>query len=62
MALPRVIASHTVRLKIISNEIIKHVDKYESCMVSKLPIIFKRTHSHGVDRVGYGWVMVMRLG
>ena len=32
-----------MRLKIIGNEIIKPVCKSESCMVSKLPIIFKRT-------------------
>ena len=37
--------SHTtVRLKIVvGDEIIKNVGKYESCVVSKLPIIFKRT-------------------
>ncbi len=28
--------SFTVRLKIIGNDIIKNVGKYESCMVSKL--------------------------
>ena len=32
-----------VRLKIIGNDIIKTVGKSQSCMVSKLPIIFKRT-------------------
>ena len=36
----------TVRLKIIGNEIIKNVGKYQSCMVSKLPIIFKRTRKY----------------
>jgi len=37
-------AATTVRLKIIGDEIItKNVGKSESCMVSKLPIIFKRT-------------------
>ena len=35
--------SSTVRLKIIGNDTIKNVGKYESCMISKLPIIFKRT-------------------
>ena len=35
----------TMRLKIIGNEIIKNVVKSQSCMVSKLPIIFKRTRS-----------------
>eukprot|EP01048_Picozoa_sp_COSAG05_P001821 COSAG05_NODE_65_length_22456_cov_17.448540_8_plen_117_part_00 len=35
----------TVRLKIISHEIIKNVGKYQSCMFSKLPIIFKRTRT-----------------
>ena len=40
-----VVPSPTVRLKIIGNEIIKNVGKSESCMVSKLPIIFKRTRS-----------------
>ena len=34
-----------VRLKIIGNEIIQNVGKSESCMVSRLPIIFKRTVS-----------------
>ena len=33
----------TVRLKIIGNDIIKNVGKYQSCMVSKLPIIWKQT-------------------
>ena len=37
--------STTVRVKIIGHEIIKHVGEYESCMVSKLPIIFKHTRS-----------------
>ena len=36
----------TVRLKIIGNEIIKNVGEYQSCMVSKLPIIFKRTRKY----------------
>ena len=36
---------NTVRLKIIGNDIIKNVGKYQSCMVSKLPIIFKRTRT-----------------
>ena len=35
----------TVRLKIIGNEIIKTVGKYEPRMVSKLPIIFTRTRT-----------------
>ena len=35
----------TVRLKVIGNEMIKNVGKYESCMVSKVPIIFKRTRT-----------------
>ena len=36
----------TARLKILGNEImIKNVGKSQSCMVSKLPIIFKRTRS-----------------
>ena len=35
----------TVRLKIIGNEIIKTVGKSQSCMVPKLPIIFKRTRT-----------------
>ena len=38
--------THAVRLKIIGNEIIKTVGKYESRMVSKLPIIFKRTRAY----------------
>ena len=38
-----------MRLKMIGDEIIKNVGKYESCMVSKLPIIFKRTHSRFSD-------------
>ena len=33
----------TMRLKIVGNEIIKNIGKSESCMVSKLPIISKRT-------------------
>ena len=37
--------ANTVRLKIIGNEIIKNASKYETCMVFKLPIIFKRTRS-----------------
>ena len=36
----------TVRLKIIGNEMIKNVGKYESCMVSKLPLVFKPTRSY----------------
>ena len=32
-----------VRLKIIRNELIKNVGKFQSCMFSKLRIIFKRT-------------------
>ena len=36
---------YTVRSKIIGNEMIKNVGKSQSCMVSKLPIIFKRTRS-----------------
>ena len=35
-----------VRLKIIRNELIKTVCKCQSCMVSKLRIIFKRTRMH----------------
>ncbi len=35
----------TMRLKILGNELIKIVGKSESCMVYKLPIIFKRTHT-----------------
>ena len=31
-----------MRLKIIRNELIKNVGKFQSCMVSKLRIIFKR--------------------
>ena len=34
-----------MRLKIIGNEIIKNVGKYDSCMVYKLPITFKRTRT-----------------
>ena len=34
-------SSSMVRLKVIGNEIIKTVGNPESCMVSKLPIIFK---------------------
>ena len=37
------VKSCTVRLRIIRNEIIKTICKSQSCMVSKLPIIFKRT-------------------
>ena len=37
--------SSTVRLKIIGNEIIQNVGQYESCLATKLPIIFKRTRS-----------------
>ena len=37
--------TNTVRWKVIGNEIIKNVGKYQSCMVSKLPIIFKRTRT-----------------
>ena len=33
----------TVHLRILGNEMIKNVGKYELCMVSILPIIFKRT-------------------
>ena len=44
-----------MRLHIIGNVLIKSVGKYESCMVSKLPIIFKRTrmcaHSAGGAKV-----------
>ena len=36
-------AALSVRLKIIRNELIKNVCKCQSCMVSKLRIIFKRT-------------------
>ena len=40
---------HTVRLKIIGREMIKNIGKSQSCMVSTLPIIFKRTRS------SYAW-------
>eukprot|EP01046_Picozoa_sp_COSAG06_P045686 COSAG06_NODE_6352_length_2973_cov_2.356120_1_plen_85_part_00 len=33
----------TVRLKTIGHGMIKHVGQSQSCMVSTLPIIFKRT-------------------
>ena len=36
---------HTVRLKMIGDAIIKNVGKSVSCMVSKLPSIFKRTRT-----------------
>ena len=42
-------SSSTVRLKIIGNEMIKNVGQSESCMVSKLPIIFKRTRTRSVS-------------
>ena len=35
--------ARTVRLKIIGHEILKSVGKYQPCMVSKSPIIFKPT-------------------
>ena len=39
-----------VRLKIIGDEMIQNVGKYQSCMVSKVPILFKRTRmSIGID-------------
>eukprot|EP01048_Picozoa_sp_COSAG05_P017055 COSAG05_NODE_2276_length_3296_cov_4097.429152_3_plen_67_part_00 len=38
--------SYCIRLNIIDNEIIKTVGTYESCMVSKLQIIFKRTRMY----------------
>ena len=36
----------TVRLEIVGNEIFQNVGKSKSCMVSKLPIIFKRTRMY----------------
>ena len=42
LLLPR---SLTVRLKIIGSKTIKNVGKSESCMVSKVPIGFKRTRT-----------------
>eukprot|EP01048_Picozoa_sp_COSAG05_P006675 COSAG05_NODE_444_length_9777_cov_20.852965_2_plen_87_part_00 len=42
----RDIRTCTVRLKIIGNEMIKTVGQSEPCMVSKVPIIFKRTRSY----------------
>ena len=44
------LGQNTVRLKIIDNEIIKNVGKHESCTVSKLPIIFKRTRTKEVTQ------------
>ena len=35
----------TVRLRILGNEMIKNVGKYESRTVSKLPLVFKRTRT-----------------
>ena len=35
-----------VRLNIIRNELIKNVGKFQSCMISKLRIIFKRIVHH----------------
>ena len=40
-----------VRVKIIGNEIIKTVGKSWLCMVSKLPIIFKRTRTINEMRI-----------
>ena len=39
------------RLKMIGNEMIKHVCEYESCMVSKLQMIFKRIRKHHEEQV-----------
>ena len=41
------------RLKIIRNELLKHVGKSESCMVSILRIIFKRTRSTNFSTMRY---------
>ena len=40
-----------VRFQIIGNERIKNVGKSQLCMVSKLPIIWKRTRSYGTATV-----------
>ena len=45
---------NTVRLKIIGNEMIKNVGKSQSCMVSKLPIIFKRTRTYMANQPAPG--------
>ena len=50
----------TVRLKIIGNDIIKNVGNYQSCMVSKLPIIFKRTRVRGLSSLRPGFAFWVR--
>ena len=46
-----------VRLKIIRNELIKNVGKFQSCMVSKLRIIFKRIVQSGEIRGTIGMLV-----
>ena len=41
----------SVRLHIIDNARIKNVGKYQSCMVSKLPIICKQTDAFGEAKI-----------
>ena len=50
-----------VRLKLIRNARIKTVGNYESCMVLKLRIIFKRTRSRSRRRSGTGGKRGLRL-
>ena len=54
--------SSTVRWKIIGNEMIKHVGKSESCMLSKLRIIFKRTRIYIIYYMfcRLNWVEVLK--
>ena len=51
-----------MRLKIIRNELIKKVGKCQSCMVSKLRIIFKRTRSRSTMLAGLVDYMYCRVG
>ena len=43
---PKPFTAGTIRLKIDGNKLIKIVGESQSCMVSKLPIIFKRTRKY----------------
>ena len=43
-----------VRLKIIRNELIKNVCKCQSCMVSTLRILFKRTRMYSLAKTNDG--------
>ena len=50
-----------VRLKITRNARIKTIGKYELCMVSKLPIVFKRTRTTSSTAIAQPKVMVITM-